>query len=84
MPPNDTPQKNLVTDFDLWIESATIMNKIVCPMAFSHIKGHQDDFIVKYKQEGPLQRHAFWNVQMNKLADLTRKKSNATKAPFYD
>ena len=84
MPPKDTPTRGLATDFDVWIESATIMTKITCAVSFRHVKGHQDDFIVKHNQEGPLNRHAFWNVQMDRLADKTRKGSNALQVPFYE
>ena len=41
MPPSETPKTSLVTEFDLWIESATIMKKIACNMTFLHVKGHQ-------------------------------------------
>ena len=83
MPPSDTPKTSLVTDFDLWMESATIMTQIECRLRFSHVKGHQDDFIIKHNKEGPLQRHAFWNVQMDRLADQTRRESQAGITPFY-
>ena len=43
---------------------------------------HQDDFIRKGNKQGPLNRHAFWNVQMDKLAESTRKHGNAQPTPF--
>ena len=83
MSPSDTPKTSLVTDFDLWVESATIIEKLDCTVMYMHVKGQQDDFIVKKKQAGPLPRHAFWNVQMDKLVEQTRLLSQAKKTSFY-
>ena len=75
-PNHDVATKALVTDYDLWVETTKVLANIKCKHQFVHVKGHQDDFIAHGNQQGPLPRHAFWNVQMDKLAARTRQ-SNA-------
>ena len=60
----------------------TIIDSLQCIPRFFHIKGHQDDFRIKQKKEGPLPQHAFWNVEMDKLAGLTRENGEPLPVPF--
>ena len=84
-PALDVPTNMLVTNYNLWIETADVLDNVECGHHFAHVKGHQDDFIVHKQQAGPLNKHAFWNVQMDHLAAKTHKQNNVpTVTPFFE
>ena len=60
-------QKHLATDYDVWIETETLLVSIPVQCRLRHVRGHQDD-MHKKGVKGPLSRDAFWNVQMDKKA----------------
>ena len=62
----------LATDFDLWQEHATLLDRMTTSVHFFHVKGHQDDMYHKEGKAGPLTRDAYWNIEMDKLADFHR------------
>ena len=73
---------SLVTDYDLWVETVEILENIQCKKRFIHVKGHQDDFIQKGNKQGPLNRHTYWNVQMDKIAENTQTQGQVLHTPF--
>ena len=64
-------QKHLTTDYDVWIETETLLASIPVRCRLRHVKGHQDD-MHKNSVAGPLTQDAFWNVQMDKKAGEAR------------
>ena len=62
----------LATDFDLWQEHMTLLDKMTTSVSFFHVKGHQDDLHHKEHKEGPMTRDAHWNIAMDKLAESFR------------
>ena len=73
---------SLVTDYDLWVDTVEILENIQWAKQFLHVKGHKDDFILKGNQQGPLNRHTYWYVQMDKIAKDTRKQGKVQHTPF--
>ena len=84
-PGNGAAASTLVTDYDLWCETVDVLENVACRGTFIHVKGHQDDFIAIEKKQGPLNQHAFWNVQMDRIASTTRTTNeNTPVTPFLE
>ena len=85
-PETKVTTKRLATNYDLWIErTMEVLDHVHCGQQVVHVKGHQgDDFIVKGKQFGPLNHHAFWNIQIDKFAAQTKRNGTSTLTPFLE
>ena len=68
---NGNPIHALATDYDLWQEHQQLLNRMTTKVTFFHVKGHQDAMYEDGRQ-GPMTRDAFWNIQMDRLAEMYR------------
>ena len=59
------------------------MMRIPATCTLRHVKGHQDD-LYKGGKEGPLSRDAFWNVQMNKKANMAQLPTPTQSATVFE
>ena len=64
-------KKHLATDYDVWKETEQVLSSLPITTALRHVKGHQDD-LHKKGFSGPLERDAYWNVQMDATAAKAR------------
>ena len=64
----------LATDYDLWYKHKHILKQMKTKITFFHVKGHQDDMDHCDGQQGPMTRDAYWNIQMDRLAESYRLK----------
>ena len=84
-PTTNVAANSLVTNYKLWVETMEVLENVHCERLFKHVRGHQDDFVVKDQKQGPLPQHAFWNVQMDKLTAATQRAiRNPIITPFLE
>ena len=74
------------TDYDLWQESMSLIDKLQTTVTTMHVKAHQDDLLKKdFGGVGPMKRDAHYNIIVDKIAEIKRETlqicSNTIPAP---
>ena len=74
------------TDYDLWQESMSLIDKLQTTVTTMHVKAHQDNLLKKdFGGVGPMRRDAHYNIIVDKMAEIKRETlqicSNTVPAP---
>ena len=71
------------TDYDLWQESMSLMEKMSTVVTTMHVKAHQDKKLREdFGGVGPMNRHAHYNIMVDKMAEIKRETLSECKDTF--